>query len=128
MNTSRRTLLKTGLWSAPVVTLATASPAFATSTTVEECTFATGIRMRTDNQPEDGPLARKRWDYFVEFSNCTPPKKVRIYDASADIWREAVKLDEMQWIAYDFNDFRIKRLVEVDGKEFMVTFELFKGE
>ena len=112
---NRRSILKAAAWSVPAITIAKATPAFATSGT-PSCTILGWHKDAGEGQADK--------DYYV-VATCVDGDilSIHIYDDVNQVWRLAERLSDDTWVAYGFNDSRNKRRVKVNGSdEVLVSF------
>lgn len=112
-NTSRRTLVRGIAWTAPVVAVVAAAPAYATSAPV--CSPTAECK-----QPGEGSNTK---DYAIR-TNCVSGGdilSVRVYDDKAQVWIVATPEADGTWLARGFNDSRRMRLVEITTQGGVVT-------
>jgi hypothetical protein len=107
--TTRRTLVRGAAWTAPVIAVAAAAPAFAAS---QPITCAPTAECK---QPGEGSNTK---DYVVRL-NCTsttPITKVEVFDNKEKVWISASPNGDGTWTAPGFNDSRRDRLVRLTDK------------
>lgn len=108
MNMNRRTVVRGAAWTAPVIAVMAAAPAYAAS---QDCQPEAKCKLQGEGQNTK--------DYLIA-TNCANTgggiKRVEVYDDKNKSWINATQQDGGDWLAEGFNDSRGHRFVRITSE------------